>query len=112
MLKNGNILKKEDPKKSYQMFKSQQKELGQGAYASVSQVARIADGKQFAMKLIKYKELKLTSKEQENMITEVGILQIHPSANICRCIEAYDFKDCVFLILELMSKNLTALMEE
>jgi hypothetical protein len=63
------------------------------------------------MKLIKYKELKLTSKEQENMITEIGLLQIHGHPNICTCIEAYDFKDCVFLILELMSKNLTALME-
>ena len=45
-------------------------------------------------------------------MTEVGILQIHNNPNICHCIEAYDFKDCVFLILELMSKNITAILEK
>ena len=45
------------------------------------------------------------------MVTEVGLLQIHSSPYICCCIEAFDFKSCAFLILELMSKNVTAILD-
>ena len=55
MLKQKKILLKEDPKLHYQMFAKEQVELGQGAYATVSVVRRNTDGKEFAMKLIKYK---------------------------------------------------------
>lgn len=44
------------------------------------------------------------------MISEIGILQIHKNDNICTCIEAFNHLNCVFMILELMDKNLTALV--
>jgi hypothetical protein len=66
------LKKKTDPSTYYELHKK--KELGVGAYASVSLVTRKTDGKEYAMKLIKYKELRLTSKEMENMVTEVGLL--------------------------------------
>ena len=52
-----------------------------------------------------------TEKEKANMITEIGILQLHKSDFICSCYEAFDYKNCAFIIIELMDANITKILE-
>lgn len=62
------------------------------------------------MKIIKYKQLGLSEKEFANMHLEIGLLQFYKSDNICHCIEAYDFRDCAFIVLDLMDLNITEIL--
>jgi len=59
------------------------------------------------MKIIKYKQLNLSDKEFKNMNLEIGLLQYLVHDNICSCIEAYDWRDCAFIVLDLMDLNIT-----
>jgi serine/threonine protein kinase len=85
--------------------------LGGGAYANVYMVERLKDKGQFAMKIIEYRKKKFTEKEKANMISEIGLLKLHKSDNICSCVEAFDYKNCAFIIIELMAANITKILE-
>lgn len=61
--------------------------LGEGAYSSVYQVKRLADGDIYALK--KVKMIKLSDKEKENALNEVRILASIQHRNICSYKEAF-----------------------
>src|SRR5690348_8907124 len=76
------------------------KELGKGAFGSVSIVKRIADGKSYAMKRVKISQL--GTKERENALNEVRILASLSHPNIIGYKEAFFDED---------SKTLNIVME-
>ena len=45
------------------------------------------------------------------MKNEIAILQVHKADHICYCIEAFDWDKTAFLILELMTSNITSFFE-
>lgn len=61
--------------------------LGEGAYSTVFQVQRLADGKEYALKKVKMHNL--SDKEQENALNEVRILASFHHANIIGYMEAF-----------------------
>lgn len=61
--------------------------IGEGAYSSVYQVKRLADGDEYALK--KVKMVKLSDKEKENALNEVRILASIKHPNICSYKEAF-----------------------
>ena len=54
--------------------------------------------------------MKLTQKEMVNMIQEIGLLRLHKSPNLVNCIEAFDHKSSAYIVMELMSHNITRLL--
>ena len=60
---------------------------GEGAYSSVYQVKRLADGDIYALK--KVKMIKLSDKEKENALNEVRILASIKHPNISSYKEAF-----------------------
>ena len=85
--------------------------MGRGSYATVHKVSRKEDNKMFAMKQIKYAQQKFSEREKANMVTEIGILQMYETPYIVNCIEAFDFQDTAYIILEMMEKNMTCLLD-
>ena len=45
------------------------------------------------------------------MVTEVGILQLYETPYIVNCIEAFDFNDTAFIVIEVMEKNMTSMLD-
>eukprot|EP00347_Sterkiella_histriomuscorum_P019874 403339981 len=72
-------------------------ELGKGAYSSVYKVRRIQDGQIYAMKKIDFQ--KSSSKEKDNALNELNILQKVKGNHIIKFHEAFLTDDSHFLCL-------------
>ena len=64
-----------------------EKQLGKGAFGSVSKVTKLSDGKTYAMKSVKIG--KLSKPEQESALTEIRILCSLNNPNIIYYYEAF-----------------------
>lgn len=77
--------------------------IGSGGQAAVYKVERLSDKKQFAMKLMQYGSTKV----QEQIKNEIGLMKLNDGESILRCIDVFDFKGRYWIIVELMSGGLT-----
>jgi len=73
------------------------KELGKGAFASVSLVRRIKDSKTYAMKIVKITQM--SSKEKENALNEVRLLASVSHVNIIGYRESFFDENTKSLII-------------
>ena len=64
-----------------------EKQLGKGAFGSVSKVTKLSDGKTYAMKTVKIG--KLSKPEQESALNEIRILYVLDNPNIIYYYEAF-----------------------
>ena len=76
--------------------------LGDGAYSKVYKVKRLADGREYALKMVLLKNL--SDKEKENAINEVRILASIKHPNIISYKEAFADKtsDSLCIVMELV----------
>ena len=89
-----------DPSKVYDIVDK----LGQGGFAKVSKVRRRSDGFLCALKFIEPKN----EQEKELIINEIGVMRkCGANQGILKVIEAYDFKNRLWVFLELMDDALT-----
>jgi serine/threonine-protein kinase CLA4 len=77
--------------------------LGSGGQATVYKVERLADKKQFAMKLMQYS----TQKIKEQIINEIGLMQLNKGDSIVGCEDVFDYKGRYWVIIGLMEGCLT-----
>jgi len=45
------------------------------------------------------------------MHNEISILQVHKADHICYCLEAFNWKNTAFLVIELMESNITSFFD-
>ena len=89
-----------DPSKVYDIVDK----LGQGGFAKVFKVRRRSDGFLCALKFIEPKN----EQEKELIINEIGVMRkCGANQGILKVIEAYDFKNRLWVFLELMDDALT-----
>jgi len=75
--------------------------LGRGNFAVVRRVQRKSDGKEFAAKIIKKKNLK--ERDMRKLHDEVKILQKLSHPNINTLIETFDTKHHLYMVLQLLT---------
>jgi len=99
-------MKKEDPSKYYDIIER----IGIGGFAKVFKVKRKEDNSICALKFVEPK----TTAERESVINEVGImLMCKQDEGILRCFECFDFKNRLWIFLEMMDGGaLTPMLEE
>jgi len=99
-------MKKEDPSKYYDIIER----IGIGGFAKVFKVKRKEDDSICALKFVEPK----TGAERESVINEVGImLMCKQDEGIIRCFECFDFKNRLWIFLELMDCGaLTQIIED
>ena len=101
MVKETMKLQNKDPSKSYDIISK----LGQGGFAKVFKVKRKSDGFICALKFVEPKN----EKERNIIINEVGLMYMFNENNLMlRVIEAYDYKERLWILCELMDDALTA----
>lgn len=100
------IFKREDPSEFYEVVSR----LNQGAYGQIFKVKRLADGQFFALKFMQPKDVN----DFNNIKNEVGLMMMcQEEDSIIKCIDAYDFKERLWVFLELMDVGaLTNMLEE
>lgn len=82
--------------------------LGQGGFAKVFKVQRKSDGFVCALKFVEPKN----EKERNIILNEVGLMQMCTDNNLMlKIIEAYDFKDRLWIFVELMDDAMTAYVQ-
>jgi serine/threonine protein kinase len=99
-------LKKEDPSKYYDIIER----IGVGGFAKVFKVKRKLDDTFCALKFVEPKN----TAERDSIINEVGIMLLCKEGDaILRCIECFDFKNRIWIFLEMMDGGaLTPMLEE
>lgn len=94
----------DDPSKYYDITGK----LGAGGFARVFKVQRKADNFECALKFIEPK----SQKERNIIYNEVALMRMHDeNTSVLRCIEAYDFKNRLWIFVELMDDALTGFIE-
>jgi serine/threonine protein kinase len=101
-----NIFKREDPSEHYEVVSR----LNQGAYGQIFKVKRLTDGQFFALKFMQPKDVN----DFNSIKNEVGLMMMcQDEDSIIKCIDAYDFKERLWVFLELMDVGaLTNMLEE
>ena len=99
---NMEIFKEVDPSQFYEPLHK----VGSGGFAQVFKVKRNCDGKFFALKLMEPKD----EKQRIMMKNEVAIMKMNDGDSIINCIEAFNFKDRYWIILEMMEGALTDIL--
>ena len=93
-----------DPSKSYDILGK----LGQGGFAKVFKVKRKSDGFICALKFVEPKN----EKERRIIINEVGLMQMcTENSGVLKVLEAYDFKQRLWIFVELMDDALTSFVQ-
>ena len=84
--------------------------MAKGSQGLVFHVRRIEDNKDFALKFIQPKDLY----DYNNIKNEVALMMLcEEEDSILKCIDAYDFKERLWVFLELMDVGaLTQMLEE
>ena len=101
MIKDVTMISREDPSKKYDILGK----LGQGGFAKVFKVKRKSDGFICALKFVEPKN----QKERNIIINEVGLMQMCTENNLMlKVIEAYDYKERLWIFVELMDDALTS----
>ncbi|CAG9318354.1 unnamed protein product [Blepharisma stoltei] len=104
LMKSKIKLSLKDPLSEY-VITSQ---IGDGGSGSVFRATHKKTGREVALKRVK-----VTAKEQKNQIlNEIGLLQISKHENIIECYKAFEHKNEIWVALECMKCNLTALIKE
>lgn len=100
------IFKREDPSKYYEVICR----MAKGSQGQVFKLKRLVDDKHFALKFIQPNDLE----EYNNIKREVALMMMCEDENtILKCYDAYDFKERLWVILELMDVGaLTDIVEE
>ena len=62
------------------------------------------------MKKIQWAKKRLSEKEKAGLLTEIGIMKQNETPYIVNCIEAFNYKGTVYIILELMESRITNLL--
>lgn len=103
----STLFKKDDPSKYYDIVKR----IGVGGFAKVFEVKRRSDGYKCALKFI---ELTGGEKDRKIINNEVALmLQCQENDGVLRCIECFDFRNRLWIFLELMDGGaLTNMLEE
>lgn len=97
-------ISKTDPSKQYDILGK----LGQGGFAKVFKVKRKSDGFICALKFVEPKN----EKERRIIINEVGLMQMCTEHHLMlKVIEAYDFKERLWIFVELMDDALTSYVQ-
>jgi len=98
-------LKKEDPSKYYDILGK----IGAGGFAKVFEVKRKSDGVVCALKFVEPK----SEADRQVIYNEVGIMLLcTENDGILKCYECFDFKDRLWIFLEMMDAGaLTPLLE-
>ena len=79
--------------------------LGQGGFAKVFKVKRKSDGFICALKFVEPKN----EKERKIILNEIGLMQMcMENQGILKVLEAYDFKQRLWIFVELMDDALTS----
>jgi p21-activated kinase 1 len=101
-----NVFKREDPSEYYEVVKR----MAAGSQGLVFHVKRLADQKDFALKFIQPKD----QVDYNNIKNEVALMMLcHEEDSILKCIDAYDYKERLWVFLELMDVGaLTTMLEE
>jgi serine/threonine protein kinase len=99
-------LKRDDPSKFYDIIER----IGVGGFAKVFKVKRKSDGVICALKFVEPKN----DAERESIFNEVGIMLLCKENDaILRCFECFDFKQRLWIFLEMMDGGaLTPMLEE
>jgi len=97
---------KDDPSQYYEIIRR----IGVGGFARVFEVKRKADGLICALKFIEPKN----DSERRVIMNEVGLMQMcRDNDMIVRCFEAFDFRNRLWIFLEMMDGGaLTPMLEE
>jgi serine/threonine protein kinase len=94
----------EDPSKYYDIIGK----LGQGGFAKVFKVKRKSDGYVCALKFVEPKN----DTERKIIINEIGVMRMcEQNQGILKVIEAYDFKNRLWIFVELMDDALTSYVQ-
>ena len=94
-------LKVDDPSKFYDIVGK----LGVGGFAKVFKVRRKSDGLVCALKFVEPK----TDSERKVILNEIGVMRMcQQNQGILKVIEAYDFKQRLWIFVELMDDALTS----
>ena len=103
----STLFKKDDPSKYYDIVKR----IGVGGFAKVFEVKRRSDGFKCALKFI---ELTGGDKDRKIINNEVALmLECQENDGVLRCIECFDFRNRLWIFLELMDGGaLTNMLEE
>lgn len=106
MLKEAVVFKREDPSAYYEVVER----VADGGFARVFHVRRLSDSKSFALKFIEPKDVS----DYNNIKNEVAIMMMcKENESILKCIDAYDFKERLWIFLEYMDVGaLTGMLEE
>lgn len=99
-------MKREDPSQYYDIIEK----IGVGGFAKVFKVKRKSDGAICALKFVEPK----TDAERESVTNEVGImLMCTENDGVLKCLECFDFRNRLWIFLEMMDGGaLTPLIEE
>ncbi len=96
-------MNKSDPSKFYDIITK----LGQGGFAKVFKVKRKSDGLICALKYIEPK----TEKERNIVHNEIALMQMCTDPTMLKVIEAYEFKERLWIFVELMDDALTGYVQ-
>ena len=101
-----NVFKREDPSQFYEVVER----ITEGSQGLVFHVKRLVDQKDFALKFVQPKDLS----DYNNIKNEVALMMLcKEEDSILKCIDAYDFRERLWVFLELMDVGaLTAMLEE
>lgn len=99
-------MKRDDPSKFYDIIER----IGVGGFAKVFKVKRKSDGVICALKFVEPKN----DAERESIFNEVGIMLLcQENDAILKCFECFDFKQRLWIFLEMMDGGaLTPMLEE
>ena len=93
-----------DPSKFYDIIGK----LGQGGFAKVFKVKRKKDGFICALKFVEPKN----DQERQIIINEVGVMRMcAENSGVLKVVEAYDFKQRLWIFVELMDDALTSYVQ-
>jgi serine/threonine protein kinase len=101
-----NVFKREDPSLNYEVVNR----MAQGSQGLIFHVRRLADQKDFALKFIQPKDIN----DYNNIKNEVALMMLcQEEDSILKCIDAYDFRERLWVFLEMMDVGaLTNMLEE
>lgn len=99
------VFKREDPSKHYEVISR----ITTGAYGQIFKAQRLDDGKFFALKFMQPKN----EEDFRNIKNEVGIMMMCKEEDyIVKCVDAFDYKERLWVFLELMDVGaLTHMLE-
>lgn len=102
----NNVFKRENPQDTYKVIQR----FASGSFGQIYAVIRKSDSKPFALKMMRPKN----PKQFNSIKNEVGIMILcKDDPSIIKCIDAYDYSERLWVILEMMDVGaLTDMLED